>query len=228
MTDLKEARRTGLEFATGNNPGVGTLILDMVAEIERLRAALTPSVETKAAYMGEFTIPWPDHDEDGNEVTRRVNVPWTTIKEIMAAIRAYAVLSATPDSGQPADQAQPGAGAGVAEIGRRNAGRSTVGEADRETDTKGGFEMGVPDFLVWHCAGCGKAAVGKTKPCDCATSVGFREGPTGAIEKVVFEHDLTKQWNEWYERLPPDLKRRLAVHDFKRLGDLFAEVFNVR
>lgn len=40
MTDLKEARRTGLEFATGNNPGVGTLILNMVAEIARLRKAL--------------------------------------------------------------------------------------------------------------------------------------------------------------------------------------------
>lgn len=35
------------------------------------------------------------------------------------------------------------------------------------------------------------------------------------------------KWDEWYARLPDDLKRRLSFHDFKRLGDLFAEVFNI-
>lgn len=59
-------------------------------EIERLRAALKPSADTKAAYMGEFHVPLSDIDEDGNEVMRRINVPWTTIKEIMAAIRDFA------------------------------------------------------------------------------------------------------------------------------------------
>lgn len=62
-------------------------------EIERLRKALTPSAETKAAYMGEFHVSLPSWDEDGNEVRRKINVPWVTIKEIMAAIRKEASVS---------------------------------------------------------------------------------------------------------------------------------------
>lgn len=61
-------------------------------EVERLQEALTPSLGTKAAYMGEFQFGFPDWDEDGNEVTRNINIPWTAIKEIMAAIRARAAL----------------------------------------------------------------------------------------------------------------------------------------
>ncbi|MEC9268531.1 MAG: hypothetical protein VX464_20900 [Pseudomonadota bacterium] len=60
------------------------------AEKARLIGALTPSEETKAAYMGEFSIPFPTRDEDGNELILRPNVPWTTIKEIMSAIRQNA------------------------------------------------------------------------------------------------------------------------------------------
>lgn len=51
-----------------------------------LLGALTPSPETKAAYMGEFSVRLPDLGEDGNEVMRDINVPWTTIRDIMAAI----------------------------------------------------------------------------------------------------------------------------------------------
>lgn len=58
----------------------------LVEENGRLKRALEPSAETKAAYMGEFSVPWPETDEDGSEYIRRINVPWTTIKEIMAAI----------------------------------------------------------------------------------------------------------------------------------------------
>ena len=54
------------------------------AEIKRLREALTPGAETKAAYMGEFQFRLDD--------CPTVNVPWTTIKQIMAAIRARAAL----------------------------------------------------------------------------------------------------------------------------------------
>lgn len=60
----------------------------MVEREARLREALKPSAETKAAYSGEFTFSISDHDEDGNEVGRIVPVPWDTIKQIMAAIRA--------------------------------------------------------------------------------------------------------------------------------------------
>jgi outer membrane protein TolC len=67
-------------------------------KLARLEGALTPSAETKAAYMGEFSIPFPIIDQDGDEVMLRPNVPWTTIKEIMAAIRARAALTeGTPE-----------------------------------------------------------------------------------------------------------------------------------
>ena len=39
-------------------------LIDAAArESIRLRTALKPSVETKAAYIGEFTIPLPDLDD---------------------------------------------------------------------------------------------------------------------------------------------------------------------
>ena len=53
--------------------------------------ALMPTGETKAAYSGEFSFTIPEMDEDGEEHQRRIDVPWTTIKEIMAAIRAKAI-----------------------------------------------------------------------------------------------------------------------------------------
>lgn len=77
------------------SPGnVGALL----AERNRLREALTPSAETKAAYMGEFQFRFPIRDHTGEEVMFTPNVPWTTIKEIMAAISAYAVGSAVGES----------------------------------------------------------------------------------------------------------------------------------
>jgi hypothetical protein len=53
---------------------------------ERYKEALTPSCETKAAYMSEFNIDVPMVDEHGEEFTQQIDVPWTTIKEIMATI----------------------------------------------------------------------------------------------------------------------------------------------
>lgn len=47
-----------------------------------------------------------------------------------------------------------------------------------------------PDFLIWHCAGCGAAAVGKKKPCDCATNVGCRNGPNGKRESTWWDEAL--------------------------------------
>ena len=49
--------------------------------VKELEAALTPSGETKGAYSGEF--PGPGNHEF---------VPWTTIKDIMKAIREYAAV----------------------------------------------------------------------------------------------------------------------------------------
>jgi hypothetical protein len=58
---------------------------EATALVERLRGALTPSGETKAAYIGE------NHFRDGNN--RLVTVPWTTTKEIMKMILDRALLS---------------------------------------------------------------------------------------------------------------------------------------
>ena len=61
-----------------------------------LDKALTPSGDTKAAYMGEFSFDVREsrYDEETGELIeegRKVYVPWTTIKEIMAAIRSRAL-----------------------------------------------------------------------------------------------------------------------------------------
>jgi hypothetical protein len=65
---------------------------------EKMRAALIPSAETKAAYIDEFHFDISDTDEDGDEIICQIYVPWTTIKEIMAAIYTRATL-ATPTEG---------------------------------------------------------------------------------------------------------------------------------
>lgn len=65
-------------------------------ENERLKEALKPSGETKAAYIGEFSLTFPrdyiDEDGEWREEQRKINVPWTTIKEIMKAISVRAAL----------------------------------------------------------------------------------------------------------------------------------------
>jgi hypothetical protein len=81
-------------------PTLGNAAADRIEELEaknkRLREALTPSGDTKAAYAGEFHISVYDaDDEDGNEIWRKVPVDWTTIKAIMAAIRNRAALQET-------------------------------------------------------------------------------------------------------------------------------------
>lgn len=63
------------------------------ASAERMRVALTPSAETKAAYIGEFRFSEPYTDEDGDEQEMTITVPWTTIKDIMAAILARSALA---------------------------------------------------------------------------------------------------------------------------------------
>jgi hypothetical protein len=67
-------------------------LVEQQNEIERLKAALTPSAETKAAYWGEFSFSLCVGEEDGEEMFERITVPWTTVKEIMAAILARAEL----------------------------------------------------------------------------------------------------------------------------------------
>ena len=66
------------------------------AEKAGLVKAVTPSPKTKAAYIGEFHFDWTVWDPKGEEqITHRVQVPWTTIKQIMSAIRAQALSRST-------------------------------------------------------------------------------------------------------------------------------------
>lgn len=61
-----------------------------MADANDYKEALTPSGATKAAYIGDFCIKFPMFDMDGQEYIQPINVPWTTIKEIMAAIKCRA------------------------------------------------------------------------------------------------------------------------------------------
>lgn len=70
----------------------------LLAERAALVEALTPSGETKAHYSGEFFFEVDHYDEESQEVlSRRVTVPWTTVKEIMSAIRARALVGGQAD-----------------------------------------------------------------------------------------------------------------------------------
>jgi hypothetical protein len=66
------------------------------ARCRALNEALTPSADTKAAYIGEvkFTVS-TGFDEDGSEIWQDITVPWTTTKDIMAMIVGYAAMSET-------------------------------------------------------------------------------------------------------------------------------------
>jgi len=57
-------------------------VADLKAERDRYTAALTPSIYTKRSYMGEFELVPGVRSGDF--------VPWTTIKDIMKAIREAA------------------------------------------------------------------------------------------------------------------------------------------
>ena len=36
------------------------------------------------------------------------------------------------------------------------------------------------------------------------------------------------EWDRWYSNLPHDIKYRLSLNDFRRLGQCFKEAFNIR
>ena len=59
---------------------------DLALENARLREALKPNGDTKAAFIGEFSFSIEMPDEDGEPQSVKIPVPWTTVKEIMAAI----------------------------------------------------------------------------------------------------------------------------------------------
>jgi hypothetical protein len=78
--------KTVQAFAAHRTASTATL----QARLDAMADALTPSGATKAAYHGDFWFPITRTDADGEEYTERAYVPWTTVKEIMAAIKARA------------------------------------------------------------------------------------------------------------------------------------------
>jgi hypothetical protein len=77
-------------------------------DVERLREALTPSQKTKAAYIGEFRVPYSFINENEDEFIAHVDVPWTTIKEIMSAILKHAAIDAARGSQRGNDDSHGG------------------------------------------------------------------------------------------------------------------------
>lgn len=95
--DVAQFRRVndGLQDMLNKSKEVGFAfdnLAEVTAERDRLREALAPSEATKAAYMGEFHFSQTMIGDDGNDVIVKTYVPWTTVKEIMAAILARAAL----------------------------------------------------------------------------------------------------------------------------------------
>jgi hypothetical protein len=88
--ELAESRSDNLAYVTRTE-----------ARIAALEAALTPSAETKAIYHGEFHFDITCKDELGGEYLRNCMVPWTTVKEIMAAILAYSSAETFDEHGGP-------------------------------------------------------------------------------------------------------------------------------
>ena len=83
-----------LEDKLSKKEGIVEELMKKIDSLEQqlaaYRAALTPSSETKAAYIGEVEFKQDYFDEDGEEQTEVILVPWTSMKEFMAIIRGYA------------------------------------------------------------------------------------------------------------------------------------------
>lgn len=92
--DGVNGRANAAFIATFDPPTVRSLIERAVAAEQRVKAleeALEPSAGTKAAYIAEFkTRAVVDVDDEGDPVWGDIYVEWTTVKEIMAAIRSRA------------------------------------------------------------------------------------------------------------------------------------------
>ena len=92
-TSLTSCDRCGWQIALGQcipRAEHDRIVAEKDAEIARLRDALTPSAETKAAYWSEVECDCPTE-------TWRHYVPWTSIKQIMKMIRARAALKGDSD-----------------------------------------------------------------------------------------------------------------------------------
>ena len=87
------AARDRIMCLMGERDAARVLLAAKEAEIERLREALEPSGATKYAYSAEFEWTREIMDENGDEATETLVVPWTVVKDIMYAISARAALA---------------------------------------------------------------------------------------------------------------------------------------
>lgn len=84
--------------------------------------------------------------------------------------------------------------------------------------------MSVPNFLIWHCAGCGAPADGKKKPCDCPTNVGTRSGPNGRRERTWWDYfpstdAIERGAQAAYEAALANSKHQEDTPAWERVGD---------
>ena len=85
--DLEDAVTGRLHWLDGNRAGAAASaerIKELEARVAAFEWALTPSGDTKFAYIGEFK----QAVEDENVII----IEWTVVKEIMEAIRKFALL----------------------------------------------------------------------------------------------------------------------------------------
>ena len=47
------------------------------------------------------------------------------------------------------------------------------------------------------------------------------------VERELKSALRKEQWDKWYDSLPADLRSKLSLNDFKRLGDCFKSAFDV-
>ncbi len=58
--------------------------------------------------------------------------------------------------------------------------------------------------------------------------VGTHWWPIPSTECLTDPAAIRAFWDAWYRELPEDLRRRLSLHDFKRLGDAFRVAFRLQ
>ncbi len=59
------------------------------------------------------------------------------------------------------------------------------------------------------------------------TTINLPFTPEEVLNGTARERLQREKWDRWYASLPTDLRRKLSLHDFKRLGDCFKGAFGI-
>lgn len=59
------------------------------------------------------------------------------------------------------------------------------------------------------------------------TTISLPFSPKEVGDGTARERLKREQWDAWYGSLPGDLRRKLSLHDFRRLGDCFKAAFGI-